>query len=224
MEGKKDVKASTSCPSPKAFYDAYQGADKVIVITLSQKVSGAYNSACVARDMMEHPENVFVFDSYAACGVQELIARRAIEEIKKGSSFEEIQKALEEERASRKILFVLEKFDSLMRTGRVPKVVTTLATKLKIKPVGIAKNGEIHIQEIVRTVGGTLKRFVANIQKFCEDTKGKLCVISHTLNPERAQDLKKIIEEKYEFSDVIIRPNQGISSYYGNLNAIMVSF
>ena len=84
----ENIKITTACPSPQAYLDAYQGADKYIVITLSQKVSGSYNSACVARDMLEHPEDVFVMDSYACCGIVELLVRHAIEWIKEGLSFE----------------------------------------------------------------------------------------------------------------------------------------
>lgn len=220
----ENIKITTACPSPQAYLDAYQGADKYIVITLSQKVSGSYNSACVARDMLEHPEDVFVMDSYACCGIVELLVRHAIEWIKEGLSFEEIQEKLVDDRSRRHIVFIIEKFDSLIKTGRVSKIVAGIASKLKIKPIGIEKDGEIHILEIARTVEGSFKRLLNNVGKFYKECKEKLCVISHTQNSERALKLKEALENELGFENVIIRDNQAVISYYSLSGAIMVSF
>ena len=48
---------STSCPSPQAYLDAFQGADDVYVVTLSALLSGSHNSAEQARLLLEeeHP-------------------------------------------------------------------------------------------------------------------------------------------------------------------------
>ena len=220
----ENIKITTACPSPQAYLDAYQGADKYIVITLSQKVSGSYNSACVARDMLEHPEDVFVMDSYACCGIVEILVRHAIEWIKEGLSFEEIQEKLVDDRSKRHIVFIIEKFDSLIKTGRVSKIVAGIASKLKIKPIGIEKDGEIHILEIARTIEGSFKRLLNNVSKFYKECKEKLCVISHTQNSERALKIKEALENELGFENVIIRDNQAVISYYSLSGAIMVSF
>ena len=209
----ENIKITTACPSPQAYLDAYQGSDKYIVITLSQKVSGSYNSACVARDMLEHPEDVFVMDSYACCGIVELLVRHAIEWIKEGLSFEEIQEKLVDDRSKRHIVFIIEKFDSLIKTGRVSKIVAGIASKL-----------EIHILEIARTIEGSFKRLLNNVSKFYKECKEKLCIISHTQNSERALKLKEALENELGFENVIIRDNQAVISYYSLSGAIMVSF
>lgn len=221
---KKKVDCKTACPSPHAFLTQFTGADKYIVITLSSKVSGSYNSACNAKMLAEHPDDIFVLDSMSDCGVMELLARYAIDLIHEGKSFEEIQKSLEEYRSQVNILFVIDKYDSLIKAGRVSKLVASIASVLKIKPLGIAKGGEIRIQEKVRTLEGTLKRLVINIGKFCENTKDKICIISHTVNLEKAKLVKQMIEEKYQFKEIIIRDNSLVNSYYGLKNALMVSF
>ena len=174
--------------------------------------------------MLEHPEDVFVMDSYACCGIVEILVRHAIEWIKEGLSFEKIQEKLVDDRSKRHIVFIIEKFDSLIKTGRVSKIVAGIASKLKIKPIGIEKDGEIHILEIARTIEGSFKRLLNNVSKFYKECKEKLCVISHTQNSERALKLKEALENELGFENVIIRDNQAVISYYSLSGAIMVSF
>ena len=137
---------------------------------------------------------------------------------------EEIQEKLVDDRSKRHIVFIIEKFDSLIKTGRVSKIVAGIASKLKIKPIGIEKDGEIHILEIARTIEGSFKRLLNNVSKFYKECKEKLCVISHTQNSERALKLKEALENELGFENVIIRDNQAVISYYSLSGAIMVSF
>lgn len=220
----KKLASSTSCPSPQAFLDCMTGADKYIIITLSQLVSGSYNSACLAKTMAEDPSSVFVLDSMSDCGVIELLARNAIDLIHEGKTFEEICSEIEKYRQEVNILFIVDRYDTLIKKGRVNKLVASIASILKIKPLGIAKGGEIRIQEKVRTLEGTVKRLIVNIEKFCADTKDKICIISHTLNLDKALMVKEMIKEKYHFKDIIVRDNSLVNSYYGLTGCVMVSF
>lgn len=42
----------TSCPSPYAWYEQFEQSDNSIAVTISSKLSGSYNSACTARNMI----------------------------------------------------------------------------------------------------------------------------------------------------------------------------
>lgn len=220
----KQCTISTACPSPQAYLSKFTGADNYLVITLGKKVSGSYNSAVLAKSMAEKPECIHVLDSQSACGVLELIARHAIECIKSGMSFAELIEEVESYKEKANILFIIEKFDSLIKTGRVSKLVASIASVLMIKPLGIAKAGEIKIYEKVRTIEGTIKRLIFNIAKLAGETKDKICIITHTAAKERAIKLKDMILEKFHFKDVLIRENSSVISYYALKGAVMVSF
>lgn len=224
VQNEKKVTSTTSCPSPQAFLEELKGADKYIIITISHKVSGSFNSATLAKSMVGDPSSVFVLDSMSDCGVIELIARKAIDLIHEGKDLDEIGKTLEAFRDEVNILFIIDRYDSLIRTGRVSKLVASIASILKIKPLGICKGGEIRIQEKVRTIEGTVKRLLANIEKFCPVTDGKICIVSHTLNPEKAKEIMGLIKEKFSFKEVILRDNSLINSYYALEGCVMVSF
>ena len=77
---------STACPSPDEYAALMRACEACFIITLSSKLSGSYNAACVARDMVleETPDKkIAVLDSESAAAGQTLIAltlRRLIDE------------------------------------------------------------------------------------------------------------------------------------------------
>ena len=131
-------KCSSSCPSPNDYLKHFNEAEYAICVTISSKLSGSYNSACVARDMSDKKDKILVVDSLLTAGAMRLIVDKAYKLIKEGLSFEEISKKLIEFRNSINLLFVLDKFDNLVKNGRMSKVVAfiaNLAAKYKIPEV-----------------------------------------------------------------------------------------
>lgn len=215
---------SSSCPSPSDFLENYQNAEHIICITISKKLSGSFNSACVARDMSENKDNIFVIDSKLTAGAMRLLVDKAYELCKKDIDFDEIKAELTKYRDSIQLLFVLDKFDNLVRNGRMSKVTAFIAQLAAIKPLCYGDDGEIKIKEKIRTFKGVLKRLVHNIGVMCPVTKGRTCVISHTDNKESALFLKTLIEQEYEFDKIILDDNRGLCSFYALRGGLIVSF
>lgn len=214
----------SACPSPQDFLNNYEKADYTICVTISNKLSGSYNSALVARDMSDKKENILVVDSLLTAGAMRLIVDKAYSLIKEGKDFDTIKKEILEYRDSIKLLFVLDKFDNLVKNGRMSKVVAFIAQLAAIKPLCYGDEGEIKIKEKIRTFKGVLKRLVHNIGLMCPVTKGRTCVISHTQNEESALLLKALIEEAYQFDSIIIEDNRGLCSFYALRGGLIVSF
>lgn len=219
-----NLKATSSCPSPSEYLATMTGADYYIVITISSKLSGSYNSAYLAKNSAENPDHVFVLDSLLTAGAMELMAEEARKLIHQGLPFDEICTKLTEYRKTVNLLFVLDKFDNLIKMGRVSKVVGFIAEKFKIKPLCCGENGEIKIREKVRTIQGVLKRLVINIGMICPDQKGRTCVITHTDAQKSANYLKEEIQKSYSFENIIIRDNQALCSFYAMDGGVIVSF
>ena len=136
----------------------------------------------------------------------------------------EICKKLDDYSKTVNLLFVLDKFDNLVKNGRMNKVLAFVATMINIKPLCYGEDGEIKIKEKIRSLQGVFKRLVVNVGKFCENTKGRICVISHTNSLENAKILKALIEQTYEFDEVIIENNRGLCAFYSLNGGIIVSF
>lgn len=221
---KSKIAGKTSCPSPNGFARYYDDAEIIVVVTISSKMSGSYNSALSAIELSNN-KNVIVIDSKAVAGVMDLIIDKAYELMKRDNlSFGELKDALEAYRNSLNLFFVLDKFDNLIKNGRMNKILAYIATALLIKPISYAYEGQIKILEKVRTSKGAYKRLVLHIRKKVDDGAGRTCIITYVNNKETAEAVKSMIIENYKFDQVIIRPAKGLTSFYALENGLLVGF
>ncbi len=145
MHSYKD-KSTSSCPATGSFEEMFKLAENTICITISSKLSGTYNSARLAGDMVD--ENVYVVDSKLTSGAMVLIVDKCYELMKQDLPFEEIKKQLDEFTSSTNLFFVLDKFDNLIKNGRMSKVAGIIAGVLKIKPIATGVEGDIKLVAI----------------------------------------------------------------------------
>lgn len=218
---KSENAAKTSCPAPGFFTNSYEEAEFVFVVTISSKLSGTFNSAYLGS--IDTSNKVHVIDSKGTSGMMILLVDKLYELIKKGLSFEEIKNEIDNYQKTLNLFFVLDKFDNLIKNGRMSKITALVAMTLFIKPLCIAEDGQISIYEKPRTMKAALIRLVNNIKTKCNDYNGK-CIITHCKNEENANFVKKLIEEKYNFKEVVVRPMRGLCSFYALENGIIVSF
>lgn len=216
------TKSTSSCPSSGYFAQAYDKAEYVICITMTSKLSGTYNSAYLGSQ--DCNSKVHVVDSKATGGVMQLLVDKTYELMKQNLDFKDICDQLEEYKESLSLLFVLDKFENLVKAGRMSKIAAFIAGALYIKPLCMAKEGVIEVHEKPRTRKGALNRLVENIKIKCPDTKNKKCIIAHCKNDEDAKFLKEEIESKYQFKEVVINDMKGLCSYYALEKGIIVSF
>lgn len=215
-------KPKTACPSSGYFNKAYSEAEYVVCITISSKLSGTYNAAYLGSN--DCNSKVHVIDSKATAGVMKLLVDKAYELMKQDLDFETICHNLEEYKDSLNLLFVLDKFDNLVKNGRMSKVTAFIATALYIKPLCLAQDGVIDVYEKPRTRKGALNRLVDAISKKCNNTKDRVCVIAHCKCKEDAEYLKQEIAAKYQFKDIVINDMKGLCSFYALENGVIVSF
>jgi DegV family protein with EDD domain len=141
----------TSQPSPASFQAAYtrlieEGADGIISVHLSSKLSGTYQSACTARDTM--PDGVRkvpieVIDSLSISGGMALSIRKAAEEAKQGLGLEEIKSHLVEYLSRTCFFAVLDTLEYLKRGGRIGAAKALLGNMLSVKPIITLRDGEV---------------------------------------------------------------------------------
>lgn len=214
----------SSCPSPNDYLRELDEAEYSFIITITSKLSGSFNSACVARTMCKNPEHVFVIDSKGTAGSIVLIVEKLFELIKENKEFSVITNEITAFRNSVNLLFALDCFDNLVRNGRMSKLTAFIAEKIAIKPLCYADDGEIKIKEKIRTFRGVIKRMTHYIGKMCEDTTNKICIIAHTRNESAALELKKDIEENYHFKEVRVMENRGLCAFYALEGGLIVTF
>ena len=217
-----NIKTSSSCPSPGVFLNAYEGAEYVFCVTLSSKLSGSFNSAFLASTMATN--KVHVIDSKLVSGAVRLIVDELVLLINQGLSYEEIVLAIDKKVKGQKLLFVLQKFDNLVRNGRMSKIAQTIATFLHIKPLCEGVDGETKVVAKIRTLKNALHALVEAIGKDLQALKGKTCVVSHCDDEVTAQALAETIRKTYPFKGVTVSKMRGLTSYYALEKGIIVSY
>lgn len=218
----------TACPSPQSYLDAYRcQADDVYVVTLSALLSGSYNCAEQARILMEEdqPEvNVHVFNSCSASAGEVLIARRIYELASGGMPFKHVVREVEQYVYEVQTLFVLETLENLRKNGRLTKLQSVITGALKIKLLmGATPEGEICKLGQALTMKQALTKMVDRIANDPAHA-GKVLAISHCNCLERAFQVKKMVEERCRFSDVLINEAGGVTTVYANDGGIVVAY
>lgn len=214
---------TSSCPNPYSFEDKFSDAENIFIVTISSKLSGSYNSAVLASNEF-NGKNIFVIDSKATSGVMIKIIDELYSLIKQNLSFEEIKDRIIKFRDSRKLYFVLDKFDNLINNGRLSKGLAILCKLLKIKLLCEAHEGEIKLSSKVRTRTGVIKTLIENTCKASEITNYGDCVVTHCQDEETANYIVSELKISSKFKKVRSLKMRGLCSFYALTKGIIVSF
>lgn len=218
----------TACPSPYDYLKIIEeNKDKdIYILTISSKLSGSYNSAKIAeqeaKDKFKEIK-IHVIDTKSASAGHTRIVLKLLD-LLKDKSFEEVIPTINKEIDSEITMFVLENMKNLIKNGRVKKSAGLIANVLNIRPIMISNDGEIELFEINRGIKKSLDKMVKAIGTECKVNKPNLVTISYVKNKERAEKIKKKIEEIYDGVKVHIRHTNGLSSGYADIGGIVIAF
>lgn len=141
-----DAMPSTSQASPAAFAEQYDQAaaadEEVVVITISSKLSGTYQSAMIAA---AGHSSVYVVDSENAsvgCGI---LVGLALRYLRDGMTASAIAEKLQEDKKKIVVIALLDTLEYLKRGGRISKAAAFAGGLLNIKPVISIADGEIQL-------------------------------------------------------------------------------
>ena len=218
-------KTSTACPSPEAFSKYYTDAENTFVVTISSKLSGTYNAACLGAKELENDSNfkIHVIDSKLVSGAEELIVDKLVELIEKGLEFNDIVTEIDKFRNERQLFFTLAKFDNLIANGRMSKIVALIAKTLIIRPVCKGVEGEIKVIEKVIGVNNAFKKMATFISKAVQTFKDKVLIINKCKADNECEQLVKLIKENCDFKEIRIKETKGLCSFYALEKGLIVS-
>ena len=219
----------SSCPSPESYVEAYEGeAENVYVVTLSEKLSGSYNSAVLASQLYfedhDQKKNIYVFNSRSASIGETLIGLKVQEYEEAGLAFDEIVSKVEDYIDSMNTFFVLETLETLRKAGRLSNLKAFVANTLNIKPVmGSTDEGEILQLDQARGMKKALAKMVDSMIKNTNDCEKRILAISHCNCPDRAEYVKQQIEKIAKFKKILIVDTAGVSSMYANDGGVILA-
>ena len=216
----------TACPSPHTWLEAFSQEGNVIAVTISERLSGSYNSACTAAEMLrqEQPDKqVAVINSVSAGTGLNLLVAHICAFIEQGLSFEEVVEETRKIADRKRTIFALCSFHNLIKNGRMSPFAGLAAQTLRIWGIGIGtQEGEIRVKGKARGVKKMIQAIVEDIREFGSPIEH--VYISHCQNPETAQQLRDAILEKYSHVKIEIHETKGLCSYYAERHGLIVSY
>ena len=224
---------TTSAPTFKDFFSTYQRAlenfEKILVITVSSKLSGTYSSARIARSIFKKPKklDVYVFDCNTAEVAEGLIAARAGELISRGKGTEEIVEYLKVFCPKVTLVACVNDFRYVVRGGRVrlPKIFIgplSFIQRMGIRFLVGLKAGK------VKFFGATLGKDVARIlsEEIQKQRKGKKIrvAIAHADAKRVAEKLKSDLEKKPGTEVLFVSPVSPVVGTHTGPGAVLAAF
>ncbi|WP_017726232.1 DegV family protein [Halalkalibacterium ligniniphilum] len=191
-----DKLPTTSQPAIGHFVEMFEslakeGFQAVISIHLSSKISGTYQSAISAADMVEGIE-VFGFDSEISCAPQGYFVIEAARMAQKGAEAQEILDQLVAMKDRLRAYFMVDDLNHLHRGGRLNAAQLVVGSILKIKPVLHFEEGSIVPFEKVRTE----KKALARIKGlFAEDASSGEAIQATVIHANRLDAAEELAEE-----------------------------
>lgn len=222
----------TSQPNADAYYKVFEDIikqqKKILYICVSSGLSGTYNSANIAKNMIldEYPEATLeIVDILTASLGQGLMVMKAVEMQENGASFEEVIKYLEDTKLSLNTYIIVDDLNHLKRGGRISTAAAVVGSLFHIKPV-LTLNDEGKVIAIRKAKGR--KAGINELAKFVidkiENSEDMMVTICHGDSEADAIKLKEIILKEVPVKEVMINFIGPVVGTYGGPGALAVFF
>ncbi len=203
----KGAGTKTSQPNVAEFEEYFESFLKegkdILHLCLSSGLSGAYNSASVARNMLaeRYPDRkIYVVDSLAACSGYGIMMDDLADMRDAGKTIDEVHTWIEANKLKMHHWVATTELKYLVRGGRLSKAAGAVGGILNICPIiHVDVNGKLQAGQKVRGKKKAIEELVKMMEEHAENGtnySGK-CYISHSACPEEANILKEQIESKF---------------------------
>ena len=192
----------TSQPSVGAFKKVYEEAlakgKDIVVITLSSKISGTYNSASLAAEMLEASKISVIDSGQLGANIFELV-KTAISMSAEGKTRTEIEARINEQKKRMNVRVIPATLDYLRKGGRISNFASIVGNIMNLKPIIGFTDGKL---EVVTKARGFKKAIKLAIDDIPADAKS--IYISHVIAFDDAVELKNEISELFPDAKVDI--------------------
>ena len=192
------VLPTTAQVTPNRFEESFKKyldeGYKIVALTLSSDMSGTYQSACIAKDMLES-DDIIVIDSRNVTSGLGLLVLKACELRDKGLGIKEIEEGILKAIPKVKCSLNFESLENLVRGGRLSKTAGTIGSVLGLRLILEIKDGKMSVKDKVRGSKKSLKKLVSDFESADVDFDSPI-VLLELLNEDVYQGLKIYFQEK----------------------------
>jgi DegV family protein with EDD domain len=190
----------TSQPSAGEFLEVFQGlvddGHEIITLTISSKLSGTWNSAMAAKEMLPDA-GVSVIDTLSVSVGLQMMVEAAIKSIAAGATRQDVAEQIEQIKEKMHIFFVVDTLEYLAKGGRIGNAKAFLGTVLKVKPILTVQDGAIEPMEQVRSKRKALARMLDLVEECLgEDAPRAHLAITNSLVPQEALAISRELTDR----------------------------
>lgn len=217
-------KILSAAPSPQDYLSVLSKDEVNFIITISSKISGSYNAACLAANcFLEENTNskVYVIDSKSAASGEDLLAYKLKMLLDEEIDYDKVYEKINQIRDNMETFFILEDYSVFVKNGRISNVKSFLIDILNITPIMMADNGVVGTYKKFR---GKIKAYKAIIDTLVDRAKNKgkdILMITHCSAKEKAVKIKEELTKLVPQLKVMILKAGGLSTTYANKGGII---
>ena len=227
MEASKKA-VRTAAPSPELYLEQYKAAENgAFAVTVSGQLSASNQNAQLARQMYldEVGEKfIHVFDSLSASVGETLVALKIDEFIKSKMTNPEIVEKVTSFIQNMRTYFVLERYENLVKNGRINPYIAGLASLLSIRPICAADQGKVAMVDKARGTARAMKKMIDIIAAEAVDFQNRTLAISHVKCKEKAIAFRDEILSRIPFKNAIVVEMGGLCTTYAEREGLIVAF
>ena len=200
------ISPSTSQPSPQDFVDLYETAknnnDSVIVITLSSVISGTYQSANLAKDLVDY-DDIYVIDSLGTTQMQRLLVLKAVALRNEGMNAQDLYTFLEAYKHRIRLFAFVDTLEYLYKGGRLSRTAATAGTLLKFKPIIGFDEGKLDVFAKARGTQKATAKIIDLIQQDGEMDLDEPICIGYTGSSDGLDKFENTLRETLYFGETL---------------------
>ena len=204
MRSSKEL-PTTSQVNPGEFYELFskelEAGNQVIGVFLSSELSGTYNSAVVAKEMLAN-DNIFLIDSRTVSFALGLLVIRLKAKIDSGATAEEVIDYSKKLVESSQLYGMLDTLENLKKGGRLSSGTAMIGKMLNLKPIIEVKEGVVNVAEKARGSRKGLTWMIEQLAKAYPNGKIDEMAVAHANSPEKVSDLKQLLLERFEIGTI----------------------
>lgn len=215
---------TSSQPSIGDMLEQMDGADEeVLVLTVGDGLSGGYQTALGARNLVSSPERIHVMDSRTLAGPLRYLAKRAVMLKEQGLNIDAIKEKLQKCIDSSMSFVIPEDFEFLKRSGRLTPFTAKVGSKLKLLPVLTQTKDMKKIVPI-----GIKRSWNAAVDTILQQMQAKnvgpnhLITISHAGVPQRAEQVLQQVRAYFTSSDIEVLELSPALTTHGGPGCIVI--
>lgn len=204
------VPPRTSQPSPGDFHRIYQslfssGYQGIISIHISMELSGTWQSACIARDMLPDDQIQVINSKSASMGLG-LIVLNTVKKVREGISLSAAASYASSLSEQQRVLFGVDTLEYLHRNGRIGRAAKLVGGLLKIKPLlYLDSDGFVAPLTKIRGKNKIVSALVEQGEQFIGSGTGPVdLAVVHSLEPELATEIAARVSERIQIRDTYL--------------------